>query len=179
MLTFGDSQYLAPRDPKDTLVMEPIEVDDPNTALDDLRNILARSLEVLFKTPPEQLGLAGSKGSSDPPSRICDWARQGGRGEWCSNLVSEHPPDVVVLCLQPRYPVRVEDVLAELLQVELLRLAPIHFRFLDRPVPLPLLPARLLLHKVSGGIVVRRAHHVVQALLGRLKRLPDFLGLRS
>ena len=78
MPTLGDSQYLAPRDPEDTLVVQPIEVDDPNATLDDLRHVMARSLKVLFKTAPEQLRLASSKGSSDPPSRIGDRARQGG-----------------------------------------------------------------------------------------------------
>ena len=49
----GVSQYLASRHPEDTLVVEPIKVDDPNAALDNLRHILACPLQVLLKTPPE------------------------------------------------------------------------------------------------------------------------------
>ena len=133
--------------------MKPVEIDDPDTALDDLRHVLAGAFEVLLKTASEQLGLTSCKSSTDPPSSVRDRSWQGGGGERCPDLVAEHSPDVVVLRLQSRDPVRVEDVLAELLQVELLRLLTIHFRFLDRSVPLPLLPARLLLHEVPGGVV--------------------------
>ena len=140
--------YLRAGDSEDALVMQAEKVDDADAALDDQRDVLARRLDILLEAAAKQLRLPGKQGPPDAAAGVGDRPRQGGRGARRA-LVPQTLADVVVLCLQPRDPIAVEDVLPELGEVELLRLLPVHLLLGGEGLGLPLLPGGLLFHKVS------------------------------
>ena len=72
---------LAAGDPEDALVVEAVQVDDSDAALDDLRDVLHGGLQVLLQAAPEELGLARGQGAPDPPPRVGDRPGQGGSGQ--------------------------------------------------------------------------------------------------
>ena len=47
-------------------MVEAVEVDDPNAALDDLRDVLVAGVKVLLQTAPEQLRRAANQRPTNP-----------------------------------------------------------------------------------------------------------------
>ena len=47
-------------------MVEAVEVDDPDAALDDLRDVLVAGVQVLLQTAPEQLRRAANQRPTDP-----------------------------------------------------------------------------------------------------------------
>ena len=48
--------------------VEPVQVEDPDAALDDRGDVLVAALQILLEAPPEQLGLSSDQGPPDPRS---------------------------------------------------------------------------------------------------------------
>ena len=117
-------------DPEDALVVQPVQVDEPDAALHHQRDVLLRQLQVFLQAAPEELGLARQHRPPDAPPGVGNRTRQRGGGATAARaLLTQALPDVVVLGLEASDAVAVEDVLAELGQVELFRLLPVNALF--------------------------------------------------
>ena len=56
--------------------MEAVKVDDPDTALDDLGNVLMTALQILLEAASKQFRLASDQSPPYPLPRVGDWPRQ-------------------------------------------------------------------------------------------------------
>ena len=56
--------------------MEAVKVDDPDTALDDLRDVLMTALQILLEAASKQFRLASDQSPPNPLPRVGDWPRQ-------------------------------------------------------------------------------------------------------
>ena len=57
-------------------MMKTIEIDDSDTALDDLRNVLMTALQILLEAASKQFRLASDQSPPYPLPRVGDWPRQ-------------------------------------------------------------------------------------------------------
>ena len=80
--------------------MEAVQVDDPDAALDDLRDVMMAALQILLEAAPEQLGLAPDQGPPDPLPRVGDRPRQRQPGHRRAVLIPDCLANVLILGLQ-------------------------------------------------------------------------------
>ena len=80
--------------------MEAVQVDDPDAALDDLRDVLVAALQILLEAAPEQLGLAPDQGPPDPLPRVGDRPRKRQPRHRRAILIPNSLADVLILGLQ-------------------------------------------------------------------------------